>query len=276
MAFQETVAQVLRTARHSLFGSGQSRLALALRASAFRLLYRISGGNGRFVRVAGEFPMYVEWERIAIDFEQFEAGFTLPFGRYLAPGMTVFDVGASFGEWSVLAATRVGTERVHVFEPNLPSWRKIKTIFDLNRLGMPKGVFQGFAADMDRLAGSERERLVAPAWPEVVEGVAEFEDLRNPKGISSISLDSYCRITGAVPDVIKIDVEGAEGPVLRGAIQTLRTARPAIFLSLHPWLLPAFGDSKQGVLDFLEKLGYQNELLATDHEEHWLSRPRVN
>jgi len=264
----------MRAARHLIFGTGGSGLYETLRPASFRLLYLLSGGRGRLVRVAGQFPLHVEWERIAIDFEQMEAGFTLPFGRAISDGMSVFDVGASLGEWSALAGSRAKAVKVHVFEPNGPSWTRIRKIFELNSLGLAAGIFRGFVSEADNLTAEDIERLRSPRWPAAVAGSAAFEDLRHPGEIPSISLDTYCRITGAVPDIVKIDVEGAEGHVLRGARNALLEYQPIVFVSLHPWLLPSFGDTPERIRGLLEGLGYRWELLSVDHEEHWLAVPR--
>jgi hypothetical protein len=42
------------------------------------------------------------------------------------------------------------------------------------------------------------------------------------------TVDEYCRVNRVKPTVIKIDVEGFEGEVLRGAEGTLRRCRPTV------------------------------------------------
>ncbi len=48
------------------------------------------------------------------------------------------------------------------------------------------------------------------------------------------TLDAFCRTQGIRPDVIKIDVEGAEFAVLEGAREILAEARPLLVVSIHP------------------------------------------
>jgi len=55
------------------------------------------------------------------------------------------------------------------------------------------------------------------------------------------SLDAFCRERGIRPDVIKIDVEGAEFAVLEGARDILAEARPLLVVSVHPQHLAALG-----------------------------------
>ncbi len=64
------------------------------------------------------------------------------------------------------------------------------------------------------------------------------------------------------PDVIKIDVEGAEYLVLEGARRTLAMHRPTMFLSLHPAQLESLGHSVRAVESLLGSLGYS--VLSTD------------
>lgn len=57
-------------------------------------------------------------------------------------------------------------------------------------------------------------------------------------------------------DLMKIDVEGAELGVIRGAIDSIAVSRPTIFVELlRKWMMP-FGSSPQDVSELLTKLGY--------------------
>lgn len=55
------------------------------------------------------------------------------------------------------------------------------------------------------------------------------------------TLDAFCRTRGIRPDVIKIDVEGAEFSVLEGARDVLAKDRPLLVVSIHPQHLKALG-----------------------------------
>lgn len=128
----EKFGQGLRAVRHGLLKNMPEPILGALRSGALGALYASHLGGGRRVMVAGKRPMFVEWDRLSVDFESWEASFTSAFIDALSPRDVVFDVGASIGEWSALAATIVGTDRVHVFEPDHGSWRHIEKIFRLN------------------------------------------------------------------------------------------------------------------------------------------------
>lgn len=270
----ESIAQQLRNLRYGLLAQLPTPLYSAAKQAALSTLYLLSRGRGRSVKVAGIYPLQVEWERSAVDFITWEAEFMTAFGDALQAPKTVIDVGASIGEWSVLAATLVGSENVHVFEPNPPSWKHIQKVFQLNSIPTPAGIFAGFAANSDSFNSEVLAAASSHKWPSIVEGSAEFESLLATKNLPSIKLDTYCNKLGVVPSVIKIDVEGAEGEVMRGSQNLLETFHPLVFLSLHPWALKDFGDSKADLLSWIEERGYKCSLLATAHEEHWLCAPK--
>jgi FkbM family methyltransferase len=70
------------------------------------------------------------------------------------------------------------------------------------------------------------------------------------------TLDRFCADHDIAPEVIKIDVEGAELAVLRGARETLRRSKPVIFLSVHPTELGLLGESIDALRLEIETSGY--------------------
>lgn len=74
--------------------------------------------------------------------------------------------------------------------------------------------------------------------------------------VDSITLDDFLESNGIVPDVMKIDVEGAEMQVLNGARQTLKKYRPVLFLEIHPENLPGFHTSTSEILSLLIQNNY--------------------
>lgn len=85
------------------------------------------------------------------------------------------------------------------------------------------------------------------------------------------TIDAMARLLELRPDVMKIDVEGAEADVLRGAVETLRAARPILFLSIHSDAL------RDRCLAFLRELGYEASAiggaLETATEYHLVHGP---
>ena len=73
---------------------------------------------------------------------------------------------------------------------------------------------------------------------------------------SQTTLDAFCRSQGIRPDVIKIDVEGAEFSVLEGAREILAEARPLLVVSIHPQHLKALGRDAAELHALAEASGY--------------------
>ena len=78
-----------------------------------------------------------------------------------------------------------------------------------------------------------------------------------------MSIDQFCAERGLAPRVIKIDVEGAELAVLRGARSTIAAAGPGLqlFVEMHPHLWPALGISADDVRRECEAQGLVAERL---------------
>lgn len=145
------------------------------------------------------------------------------FQEHVGEGATVFDVGAHVGYYTVLSAVLVGvTGRVRSFEPNPVNCDFLRRHVSLNRLGNA-GIENVAVSDSNGTAsfafgtGSGTGRLAA-------DGTLEVRTVR---------LDDYCSEHDIRPDFVKIDVEGAELSVLRGAGHMIGEHRPVIFLSTH-------------------------------------------
>ncbi len=71
------------------------------------------------------------------------------------------------------------------------------------------------------------------------------------------SVDNLCAELGFRPDLVKVDVEGYELGVLRGAREILGALQPLLFLELHPDHLRRLGHSPRQVVELLAGLGYR-------------------
>ena len=72
-----------------------------------------------------------------------------------------------------------------------------------------------------------------------------------------IVLDRYFLSEGRDPDLIKIDIDGAEMSALRGMSRILKETKPNMLLEVHPAYLPNFGSSASEVFEFLSARGYK-------------------
>lgn len=70
-----------------------------------------------------------------------------------------------------------------------------------------------------------------------------------------VELDDYAEAEFP-PDVVKTDVEGDEYTVLKGATDTLREAKPHLFVEMHPDGIEETGRTQRDLLEMLESIGY--------------------
>lgn len=177
--------------------------------------------------------------------------------RVLEPGMTFLDVGANEGLFSLLAARRVGVAgRVIALEPSPRELRRLEHNLALNRLG---NVAVLPLAASDR-AGKARLHVAEEAHPgQSTLGAFAYEI--GEAGATVVELLPLDRVGERCPverlDAVKIDVEGAEVAVLRGARRILAQHRPLLLVELLDAALAGQGASREQLFAELAALGYE-------------------
>ena len=73
---------------------------------------------------------------------------------------------------------------------------------------------------------------------------------------NQIMLDTFFSGKSLLPEVIKIDVEGSEIRVLKGALKTIEKSKPIIFLSVHPKEIVLLGESLEQLVELIDRMGY--------------------
>lgn len=156
--------------------------------------------------------------------------------RALRSEMVFFDIGANVGFYSLLAAAK-GC-RVFAFEPSRRNLEYLYRHVEINHF--------------------DSVRVLAAAVGDHM-GTALFSDGEDPS-TGSLSASGYevklisIDTVPQVPDVIKIDVEGAEYFVLKGGERVITSAMPMIFLATHG------AEVHQRCCDLLSKWGYRLQI----------------
>lgn len=172
----------------------------------------------------------------------------LQMAAQLAGGVAVcFDIGANVGLYTLLFA-RAGA-RVVAFEPVPRNVAWLERTLRANRVTSAT-VVPWAMADRD---GFDRFDSGANC------AVGHLADHgRQPVAVTSV--DQFVSRYGIVPDLIKIDVEGAEAQVLRGSRDTLARRHPSLLLSTH-------GDAaRRDCLTLLRQAGYA-DVVPLDHRD---------
>lgn len=188
-------------------------------------------------------------------------------------GDVVYYVGAEEGD--MCALLQMWGAHVAMFEPNPAVWANIKGIWNGNKLDPPYVCFPGFAgkASVDNWMA----HTIKNDFPDCADGpmIAEhgFKNLCEADGtIPIVSIDDMVASGQYLtPDMITLDVEGAEWEVLRGAENTLREHHPRIYLSLHPeFMYEIYKEYASDLRYWLKQIGYRETLLDYQHEVHLL------
>jgi FkbM family methyltransferase len=181
--------------------------------------------------------------------------------NFLKEGMFFFDIGANLGQYTLLGAQRVGrTGRVHSFEPSGRMFSEVHFNVALN----------DFAdrCTLNNVAVSDKEGTACLSKYEV--GGEVYGSIGDHKRASKWSVVGYEKVKTITLsnyindnnikhiDLVKMDIEGAELPALRGAEQLLRRPdAPTLIVEMADLNTVGFGYKAVEIWDYLESFGYR-------------------
>jgi FkbM family methyltransferase len=171
------------------------------------------------------------------------------FASHCSPTMFLFDVGASFGVFSLTAA-HFGGQSVAV-DPSPMAARMMAIQVALNGFEKKIRVLPLAVSDKKGDIGMVTSGVFSYGYFQVAGDRRESELTRTP----TVSVDDLAQKFGP-PTHIKIDVEGHELAVLRGARTTLRTSSPLMFVEIHNFIIARDAGDPASVLDELDQNGY--------------------
>jgi FkbM family methyltransferase len=177
--------------------------------------------------------------------------------QYLRPGDAFLDIGANIGHYTLLACSIVGqTGHVSAFEPVPQTVERLKENIAHNTLDQVK---------------------VYPMVVGLVDGNIDFTVVQDSVSHITASSDSPrstkiqvpCRrLDGVVEDrpyaMAKIDVEGAELEVLKGASKLLSKQNPPVLMLEINGAHRRYGVETQDILNYLHEFGYVSALYEAD------------
>lgn len=137
----------------------------------------------------------------------------------LPPGADVFDVGALFGYFSLVAASLLPDATIHAFEGNPSSVAITRAIVESNAALSPR------VRTVPKAVSDRSALAVAVDFHGLVLDEGQGEEL-----VDFVSVDDYTAESRSGPALLKIDVEGFQAKVVPGAMRTLATHRPVVAL----------------------------------------------
>jgi len=150
----------------------------------------------------------------------------------LQAGDVVYDIGANIGVITVLLAKHNGgcAEKIFSFEPDPKNFRQLNGNVEANALQ------QRVSTHSVALGASEGE-VSLHIRGDAGEGrhsISESKGATDTITVPLMTVSGFARDSGSPPDLIKIDVEGAEGQVLAGLAELTQKRPPRdIFLEIH-------------------------------------------
>jgi FkbM family methyltransferase len=233
-----------------LLGSGPLQSAAR---SAYRAALELRTGgrgmqcvlpDGETVRILPAFR-YLTWNPVEL----------AAFRAALRPGDHAVDVGANVGAYTLLFARCVGLAgRVLALEPAPEAFRGLVRHVALN----------GFGAQVTALSVAASDRAGAACL--AVDGFQGTNHLVSGASAGSAAievrtetLDELCERERITPALVKVDVEGAELAVLRGAAETLRrrAERLSLFVEMHPAAWREAGMTVDDVRAEIGRMGFR-------------------
>jgi FkbM family methyltransferase len=211
--------------------------------------------------------------RLFIDLSDHVIGLNIVRGRYeqeevafvrrlLKPGDTAIDVGAHIGFYTMQMAATVGPAgRVYAFEP-------LECNADLLERSIAENGFGDRVTFARAAAGSSSGTAMLTFAAETLNSGGAY---LLPDGMAALAGNQQRRVPIVALDnvpikrpvrLIKMDVEGAEPQVIRGAARLLQEDRPAILSELHPTQLDrASGTTATDFLEQIQSIGYRAHLI---------------
>lgn len=169
-------------------------------------------------------------------------------------GTTVIDVGTNMGE-TLLNLALINKNGMNIgFEPVPFLFEKARRNIELNK---PENV------RLENLAlSNEKSTLVFNLDNENNSGgiflTSDAENKENPQIVQAVKFDDYVEQNNLENiSLIKIDVEGFEMNVLKGAVQTIERDKPFLFVEVNNTFLQRQNSSAKMLIEFLSSKGYQ-------------------
>jgi FkbM family methyltransferase len=272
MTLQELVSRVAdwvpRSVKVALRGSEASPSRFA--NAAHTILDRFARERYPVLPCAGVlkgYRMRIDWEiHRSFVYGSWEPEVVDAVRQHVRPGMTVLDIGAQSGFYTLLLSRLVGPGgKVIAFEPLPANFRLLEENLQLNTLEN---------AVVRKEAVSARSGDLTFEFPRyhrtLVAGPIAPEDELGSFTVPAITLDDFVRETGLPVHFIKMDVEGAETDVMRGARKLLRDWHPLLMIELHH--LDACG-GRHDLIPLAEEMGYRIEWIGPVNDTaHILAR----
>ncbi|WP_394758867.1 FkbM family methyltransferase [Flavobacterium sp.] len=206
---------------------------------------------------------------------------------YLTKNSEVFyDLGCNIGYISLLAAIQKTNKMIVAVDPNPEALAKTAQNLIINGFGYKAKFISAFIGDVD----GEEVKFYTVGSGEAGSMYANHAETASAINsyyyVKKITIDTIVRETNTIPDLIKIDVEGAENLALKGAVETAKKQIAKIIVEMHALPELSMLDSANFVIKWCQENHYNpyylhskellkdGETIATRGKCHLLLLPK--
>lgn len=187
------------------------------------------------------------------------------FLSWLKPDSVFYDIGSNIGFHALTANLIIGSGQIYAFEP-MPAIREIfENHIRLNSKHIISNNINLSPMAISNTAGEVEfsNNIVHRDGNTYIKESYVFSGTDNKIRVQCQSVDGLLKQGYLAPDIIKIDVEGAEYDVLLGAKNTLQQYQPYILLATHDCHLNGV---QEKCVSFLKQLGYHLQHTGNYHK----------
>lgn len=156
----------------------------------------------------------------------------------------LLDIGCQYGAFGLPFAKSDVSKKAYCFDGSINAWLTVNQTVECNNLTNVK-VHRALIGDTDGMVG-----VVYDAHQSLVNMNSNMNELM-------LKVDTICELFNIAPDCIKIDTEGCDYKVLIGAIDTIKTHKPTMFMEVHPNFLKFHNNTIYDVLKIFDEIEYK-------------------
>lgn len=223
-----------------------------------KLFSKLIYGRYKKVSIINKFDFLIDSTFAFSNFENFHKNHNKGFEKLLEISNNtnvVFDIGAHIG-LCTLPLSKI-TKKVISFEASPTNLKYLNSHVSINQISN--------VSIISSLVGEKNTEIVDFFDAKDGSGIPSIVNVKLKKKnmiinhikVKQLSLDSFIEEKSIFPEILKIDVEGAELNVLDGSKSLLTNYRPKIIISLHPWHLNLLDRNIKEIYDYCDKYSYQ-------------------
>lgn len=243
---KENIFLVFKTIVKPFVGKGFNKIRPA--RNIYRFLHShlhpdmaIVHGNKMFLDINDDLKLSTDGMH-----ERFE---TSLFKKFVKKGGTVLDIGADIGYYTLLTGKLVGENgKVFAFEPDPSDFNLLKKNIAVNGYKNITPVNKAVSNRSGKAQFSLTISSIGNVYTDIEEKLIT---------VDTITLDEFFKDYSGKIDLIKMDIEGAEGKALQGMFNLLKKNENIIIITeYHPRHLKRLGTKPENYLDMLEEHGF--------------------